>query len=122
MVRDTGFEPVTPAVSRQCSTTELTAPENQPPVCDACRSLASHGQMDACLLPAYVWYASNSHQPMKRALIITSTAAAVFLAVVTSSHAIGRVRSESPVELSTRGAPEEQTSRARCIGGRQTLN
>lgn len=26
MVRDTGFEPVTPAVSRQCSTTELTAP------------------------------------------------------------------------------------------------
>ena len=27
MVRDTGFEPVTPAVSRQCSTTELTAPE-----------------------------------------------------------------------------------------------
>ena len=25
MVRDTGFEPVTPAVSRQCSTTELTA-------------------------------------------------------------------------------------------------
>lgn len=27
MVRDTGFEPVTPAVSRQCSTTELTARE-----------------------------------------------------------------------------------------------
>ena len=26
MVRDTGFEPVTPSVSRKCSTTELTAP------------------------------------------------------------------------------------------------
>src|SRR5260370_26632931 len=25
MVRDTGFEPVTPSVSRKCSTTELTA-------------------------------------------------------------------------------------------------
>ena len=25
MVRDTGFEPVTPTVSRWCSTTELTA-------------------------------------------------------------------------------------------------
>src|SRR6185369_6664199 len=31
MVRDTGFEPVTPSVSRKCSTTELTAqPLGQP--------------------------------------------------------------------------------------------
>ena len=30
MVRDTGFEPVTPSVSRKCSTTELTAlPESK---------------------------------------------------------------------------------------------
>jgi hypothetical protein len=26
MVRDRGFEPLTPSVSRKCSTTELTAP------------------------------------------------------------------------------------------------
>ena len=29
MVRDTGFEPVTPSVSRKCSTTELTAPNRE---------------------------------------------------------------------------------------------
>ena len=30
MVRDTGFEPVTPSVSGRCSTTELTAPRSMP--------------------------------------------------------------------------------------------
>jgi hypothetical protein len=38
MVRDRGFEPLTPSVSRKCSTTELTAqpggmPERQVEIC-----------------------------------------------------------------------------------------
>src|SRR5437879_5948331 len=34
MVRDRGFEPLTPSVSRKCSTTELTAqPESAPGKC-----------------------------------------------------------------------------------------
>jgi hypothetical protein len=32
MVRDRGFEPLTPSVSRKCSTTELTAQPNRKPV------------------------------------------------------------------------------------------
>src|SRR2546423_1351275 len=31
MVRDRGFEPLTPSVSRKCSTTELTARPGRPP-------------------------------------------------------------------------------------------
>src|SRR5260370_32950212 len=33
MVRDTGLEPVTPTVSRECSTTELTAPSTPKDFC-----------------------------------------------------------------------------------------
>src|SRR5262249_2070787 len=75
MVRDRGFEPLTPSVSRKCSTTELTAPPADAPSATPATSgkvqSAPHGVVH-CLRHGFWGTLRAMTQKIRRALLSVS--------------------------------------------------